>query len=177
MDQLNFFEIDALKEINNYLCIVKNDVIVNMTYEEIFDSKTFDELYAITYVSSPTFFSKVIKNFSVVRIVLGIDDSYVLTNFTLGLEKLFNTKERIDFWNNLQDDIKEKIQNDSISLRFCSKSPIHSKIYLMRNKRTEAYRVVVGSANLTEAAFSNQKQFEDIIIFDNDKKKFYLYLK
>lgn len=171
-DMLNFIDSDS---VNRYLYIIKDDKEVQMHYTEIFDSLKYNELYAITYVSSPTFFSKVIKGFNVVKIVLGIDDSNLLTSFTNGLEKLVDIKERTDFWNHLDLEVKEKVSDDSILLRFSPNDPIHSKIYLLNNSINGNKRVVLGSANLTETAFSNKRQYEDIVIFDNDTNKYNLY--
>jgi hypothetical protein len=176
MEQISLLQGVESGNTDCYLCVVKGNEIVNMDYKEIFNSELYDELYAITYVSSPNFFSKVAKGFNVVKVVLGIDDSELLTSFTNGLEKITDIKGRVDFWNNLSDEIKEKIQDNSISIRFCSSAPIHSKIYLLNNSKSGEKRVVLGSANLTETAFNNKKQYEDIIIFDNDSSKYSLYL-
>src|SRR5699024_9988480 len=43
--------------------------------------------------------------------------------------------------------------------------PIHSKIYLLDGKETT--RVMIGSANFTEQAFSQRKQYEELIVYDN----------
>lgn len=175
MDQVSLFSMVDINKDERFLCIVKDDKIMNLSYEEIFNADLYDELYAITYVSSPSFFSKVVKDFKRVKIVLGIDDPELLENFTNGLSELVDIKKRTNFWNELNTDIKEKMIDDNIVIRFYSKNPIHSKIYLLKNSETKNNRVIIGSANLTEAAFASKNQYEDIIIFDNDEKKFDIY--
>jgi len=175
MEQISLLEQIDDNTTKNYLCIVKDDKIVDMTFKEIFDANAFDEFYAVTYVSSPAFFSKVVKDFKKVKFIIGIDDSEYLSSFTSGIEKFVDIKGRIGFWNDLQKEVKEKICDESISIRFTLDAPIHSKIYLLNNSETGFKRVVIGSANLTEKAFINKKQYEDIIIFDNDVEKYDLY--
>ncbi len=172
MEQIKFEELITK---DRYLCVVKDNEIVNMKYTDIFDAAKYNELHAITYVSSPTFFSKTVAGFNKVEIILGINDSDLLNNFTHSLDKLLNIKDRVDFWNSLNDKVKESIAQDNILIRFSSNFPIHSKLYLLKNTSTDNTRVVLGSANLTDAAFSNTKQFEDIIIIDNDLSLFNIY--
>lgn len=73
--------------------------------------------------------------------------------------------------------LKSAFCEDRRSIRFSSTCIIHSKIFLLSNA-SEDTRVVIGSANFSSAALSNEiPQYEDIEIFDNDKKRFEHYLK
>lgn len=161
-----------------FLHIVKNGQSIDCSLQEIFDSSMFNELYAITYVSSAKFFSRVVKNFVKVQFVLGIPDTGVLNQFATNVEKFINVEERIRFWNELDEEIKGKFQDEQITLRFTTfGSPplsIHSKIYLLANHDNDTYRVIIGSANLTENAFQSKRQFEEIMIFD-DKPLYDVY--
>lgn len=173
MPQEALFTNEQIKPIKKlrFLHIVKNGQSIDCSLQEIFDPSVFNELYAITYVSSAKFFSRVVKTFAKVQFVLGIPDTGVLNQFAMNVEKFINVENRIQFWNELEEEIKGKFQNEQITLRFTAfgtpPMSIHSKIYLLANHDTNRYRVIIGSANLTENAFQSKKQFEEIMIFDD----------
>lgn len=151
-----------------FLNVIQDGKIVEISVKGLFNPIEYDELLAVTYVSSPVFFSKVVKDFKKVQFVLGIPDSDFLNRFAARLNMIFNIEKRLEWWNKLNPVVKEKIQDDSFSVRFCGLSmSIHSKIYLLRNTENGNTRVAIGSANLTETAFKDKKQFEELIIFDN----------
>lgn len=62
-----FIEKDAVE---NYCHVVINGKSVHKAYSDLFDYKKYNQMYAVTYVSSPQFFSKIIENFEKVQIVL-----------------------------------------------------------------------------------------------------------
>lgn len=45
---------------------------------------------------------------------------------------------------------------------------IHSKIYIQINSQTNISRVMIGSANYSNRAFSNNNQFEELLVFDSE---------
>lgn len=151
-----------------YLHAIKDNQEVDLNVKEIFDSKRYDTLHAITFVSSPKFFFDISKEFEEVKIILGIGDGNVSEVFEQGIIPLINVEERIDFFNTAPSKIKEKIRNEKYLIRYSKNgNPIHSKIYLLKNSETLETRLVIGSANLTDVAFNNTKQYEEILIFDN----------
>lgn len=158
-----------------YLNVVKDFQQVNMSASEIFDCNLYSEIYAIAYVSSARFFSKSIKGFDKAIFIMGIDDSEVNTKFVEGICKHLDIKERINFWNNLEEETKENVQKNGIEIRFAKpRMRIHTKLYLLKNAKGD-YRVVMGSANFSENAFTKNRQFKDILIFDNNKRLFEMY--
>jgi len=176
LEQFSLFEDVPTTEKNfSYLNIIHNGVEKKMSLEELFDCSVFTDLKAITFVASPNFFFKVTKEFQSVKLVLGIEDGQVAGSFVKGMENIFNISERIAFFQNLPEEIKKQILDNQFQIRFSKKgTPIHSKIYILEgNGHT---RVMVGSANFTETALGNQKQFEELLVFD-DCDYFEIYAK
>lgn len=163
-EQLILFE----EEKKKFLHVIKDNVIVDLDVKKIFDFKQYNTLYAITYVSSPKFFFEISKEFKEVKIVLGIGDGNISDAFKQGIIPLIDIQERINFFNIAPNNIKEKIINDSYLIRYSKNgNPIHSKIYLLSNSDNGENRLVLGSANLTDVAFNNTKQYEEVLIYDN----------
>ena len=71
-------------------------------------------------------------------------------------------------------DILQHISDGTAHFRVMRKSVAHSKIYLLSNNANDSTRVIVGSANLSEQAFSG-KQSETLVKFDNDENAWELY--
>ncbi|WP_442598199.1 phospholipase D family protein [Neobacillus sp. D3-1R] len=168
-DQLSMFEdLPGGKDIINetFLNIVKDDQIVQMSINELFDITLFDELKAVSFVASPNFFFSTTKNFKNIALILGIEDGSVADSFATGIAPLLDIPERVKFFNSLPIDVKENIVTNKFSIRYPKKgNPIHSKIYLLKGK--DVSRVIIGSANFTETAFGNKKQYEELLVFDN----------
>lgn len=182
-NQVNIFDELSMEDDEkclDYLFILKNNRQVKLGLEDIFDYKRYDEIYAITYVSSPSFFSKYTKNFAKITFVVGIDDSENLEKFTRGipLKNFLDVDYRIEFWNNLDEDIKNKLNQRKLDIRFGNIDVIiHDKIYLLKNSLNNETRVITGSANFTQNAFANDKQFENIRIDDNNEELFNIYFE
>jgi hypothetical protein len=167
-NQVDLFELTK-KEIENYLHVMSNGNSINVNYSDLFDYKKYDTLLAVTYVSSPSFFSKVIRGYEKVEIILGIDNADINRSFAEGAADLLMAKGS-DFFKGLDNSIKEKVVNNYLNVRYADLGTlIHSKIYLLSNSKTGTKRVVIGSANLTESAFNNDiPQYEDVIVFDEE---------
>lgn len=166
--QLSFFTESNSAEPDNisYLNIVKDNEVVQMSVKELFDTSIFTELKAVSFVASPKFFFSTSKKFKKITLILGIEDGAVANSFSTGIAPLLNIKERVDLFNSLSEDVKEKILSENYSIRFPHRgNPIHSKIYLLKGDNKN--RVIVGSANFTDTAFNNRKQFEELLVFDN----------
>lgn len=162
--QINLFEDEQV----NYLHVVIDNQVVKMNVKDIFDGEKYTVLRAITFVSSPRFFFNISKEFEETRLILGIGDGHFSDAFYQGIAPLINLEERVDFFNQAPQSIKEKIRHQQYNIRYSRNgNPIHSKIYLLSNKYNNENRLVLGSANLTERAFTNKNQYEEILIFDN----------
>lgn len=166
--QLDFLSVSKKVE-ENHSYIVINGEPSKLSCLDLFNNKCYDTILAVTYVSSPSFFSKIIKGYKNVEIILGIDNPDVTYAFAKGTADLVNIRGA-DFFKELGDNVKEKIMNNTISIRYANIGTIiHSKLYLLSNSTTGAKRVIVGSANFTESAFNeNVKQYEELIVFDDD---------
>lgn len=168
-DQLSIFKDlpegdDVFKE--TFLNIIMDNQIVQMSINELFDTNLYNELKAVSFVASPNFFFSTTKNFKKITLILGIENGSVADSFATDIAPLFDISERVNFYNSLSNDVKENIVTNKFSIRYPKKgNPIHSKIYLLKGK--DVSRVIIGSANFTETAFSNKKQYEELLVFDN----------
>ncbi len=169
---MNLFEED--KPISNFLHVLHNGKKINFEFDKIFDANLFDTVSIATYVSSLSFFLKKTKNFKYINLILGIEDNTVLLPFW------FDPQAKNDFFkdiNNLDNELIDKIiprLGTEIKIFFTNLgTAIHSKIYLLENSLNPDthVRVAIGSANFTDTAFSNKRQFEELLIFDSNYDK------
>ena len=168
-------QLSLLNDMYEFLNIIKDGQKVKLAVPQIFDSTNFEELYAVTFVSSPAFFFKTTKDFKNVRLILGIEDNEKLEAFGNCLKKFIDPEDQINFWMSLDEKTRENIRKGNITIRFPRPNyPIHSKFYLLKGLNKN--RVIVGSANFTKIAFQNNKQFEELLIYDNSPL-FDLYLE
>lgn len=168
---------EADKKSNDSLFVVHNDSVEMMTVADIFDTKRYTDFKAVSYVSSPQFFSEVVKDFQTVTFILGIDNSENLTKFSDGISAYLDNRDNVEFFNNLPDEVKNSIVEDNFQIRYGKPGVmIHDKIYLLANENTSDYRVVIGSANFSKSAFNpDNLNFENVRI-DDSKKLYDLYL-
>lgn len=165
---MDIFE-TMVKPDEEYLFVLLNGEIMKLGYYDLFSNESYDTMYAVTYVSSPSFFSKISRGYEKVEIILGIDNPDVNHAFSSSIiEKML--ARGADFFKGLDDNSKDKLIENKISIRYANLGIlIHSKIYLLSNSKTGLKRVVIGSANLTESAFNrNIKQYEDLLVFDDE---------
>lgn len=149
---------------------------VDMTLDEMFDTRRYDTFEGVSYVSSPRFFSERVKGFRKVRFILGIDDSDVAKGFDRGVRGLFDIPARCSFFDGMEDDGKDMAVDGRMELRYSKIGDMfHTKFYLLSNSETGETRVVAGSANFSAAAFSqDNKNFESVEVF-SDKMRFDSY--
>lgn len=165
---MDIFE-SVAKPDEDYLFVLLNGEIVRLDYYDLFSNDSYDTMYAITYVSSPSFFSKISKGYEKVEIILGIDNPDVNHAFSSSIiDKMLS--KGADFFKGLDSNSKDKLIENKISIRYANLGIlIHSKIYLLSNSKTGLKRVIIGSANLTESAFNKSiKQYEDLLVFDDE---------
>jgi len=140
----------------DYLSIFFDNENYHNNFKSLIDSKTYDSIDIVTFVSSPKFLFESIKEFKKVRIILGIEDNQNLNKYLLDPSSLN------EFFESLDQEIIEKIINKDIEIRFTTiGNMIHSKIYNL--KSTNSYISIVGSANFSSSALSGTKQFEELI--------------
>ena len=108
------------------------------------------------------FFSRT-KEYEKIELLLGIEDNVNADKF------IFDPKFTSDFFQSLPDDTIKKIRNKSIRIHYTRPGiTIHSKIYIQRDSKTNNMRVMIGSANYSNKAFSNNNQFEELLVYDSN---------
>src|SRR5690606_19824843 len=164
-EQFSLFAIEEVKP-NRFLYVVKDNEVKDMELDELFDASKFTRIRAVSFVASPKFFFKMTKDFEDIQLILGIEDGHVAGSFITGLQALLAIDERINLFQSLPEEVQERIRAERYQVRYSKKNdPIHSKIYLLDGK--DETRVMLGSANFTEQAFSQRKQYEELLVFDN----------
>lgn len=153
---------DLFSSKTTYLHVLHNDKLFQGDPFLLISSDNFDELWLITYVSSPDFFFERIKGFKRVIAILGEEETarefYQLDPL---IEERFITSAESN------PEILKGIDEGRIELRYMkSAERIHSKIYILKNSSGNL-RVMVGSANFTSSAFSNTAQFEELVVYDS----------
>lgn len=72
--------------------------------------------------------------------------------------------------------ILEQVRNGRATFRVLRKQTAHAKLYLLEDARSGQTRVIIGSANLSETAFSG-RQPETLVKFDNDELAWEHYVR
>lgn len=157
----------AVAGLSRYVCVFRDGVIYEGNPYALFDGDEFDQMFAVTYVSSPKSFVKVAHRFDRVEFILGTPDS----SFSTGVDALIKTvnpENAIAFWNGLTRSLQEKVAQGKVKVRYPQANvAIHSKIYMLKKSTTKASRLMIGSANLTDTAFTERPQFEELLVYDN----------
>jgi hypothetical protein len=137
----------------------------------------FSSLRVLTYSASVNFTVRMLNLFETVECVFGYEG--VLQDFSdiLACQKTISENLLVAV-KGLDDARKQFIlekHNQGKAHFYVVKDAVsHSKIYLLEGPNTK--RVIVGSANLSERAFSG-KQHETIIAYDNDEAAWVHYLR
>lgn len=175
--QSTLFNENSKEEVNS-LFVLYNEEIAKMTLEEIFNSNEYTDFYGISYVASPSFFAKMIKGFKNVNFILGINNVDTLNKFSDGFSSYLDNSPRVDFFNKLPDETKDLIIADNVKIRYGKAGVmIHDKIYLLSNVEANDYRVIIGSANLSNDAFNFHNQNFENIRIDDSKKLYDIYME
>lgn len=169
MDLFSYVESIDRDPVTNTTCVVIDGKCKNVTWEELFDEEKYDQLSCVTYVTSAGFLNKAVGNFRKLKLIIGIEKPDVKKAIAESMSIRMN-KEGAKFFEELPDDGKQRLIDREWEIRFSkTQYVIHSKFYLLSNSKTGDTRVIFGSANLTNTAFNNAiKQYEDIMVFDNN---------
>ena len=178
---------DTLLENGTLFALNNGKLVQNMKIEDIFDTKRFTKMKAVTYSASPEFINQYLNDFKEIKLVVGIQEKHVqrkngdaIKNISRNLSNLATHAiakgEVINFINSLDTKIIKSYVNDAFTMYVPIISAIHAKIYLLSNDETGETRIIKGSANLSNQAFNqNIPQIEDIDIIDNNDKVFEAY--
>ena len=174
---INLF--DTVEKVSSdSLFVVYNSAVAKMKITEIFDSKRYTEFKAVSYVSSPKFFAETVKGFKSVIFILGIDNVDNLTKFSDGVSENLKSNDSVKFFNDLPDETKNLVVEDNIKIRYGKPGVmIHDKIYLLSNEKTGEYRVIIGSANFSTAAFNSENHNFENIRIDDSQNLYEIYLE
>ena len=139
--------------------------VQTLTWEELFDG--FDKLYVITYPSSVDFICKLLKKFETAEIILGCED---VISYSMAEIMAFQTptlaKIKEDFSEN-KIDLITRLENGSLKMFVARNFLSHEKIYLLESN-DGGKRVIMGSANMSNSAFSG-RQRENISYIDGER--------
>lgn len=160
--------------------ILNNQVVEGLEIGSIFDSEKYDIFKGVTFSIDQKFAEKYLSNFKETTVVVGIQDSDVQER-GLSLEqkqikqlvdntKVLSSGLPIKMFENFSRSIQDRILEDSYQLRIPLSKTIHTKMYLLKNSETGDTRLIIGSANLSNQAFSNTTpQLELLEIRDNSE--------
>lgn len=162
--------------------ILNNQVVESLEIDSIFDSEKYDIFKGVTFSIDQKFAEKYLSNFKETTVVVGIQDSDVQER-GLSLEQkqikqlvdnttVLSSGLPIKMFENFSRSIQDRILENSYQLRIripLSKT-IHTKMYLLKNSESGDTRLIIGSANLSNQAFSNTTpQLELLEIRDNSE--------
>ena len=160
--------------------ILNNQVEEGLEIGSIFDSEKYDIFKGVTFSIDQKFAEKYLSNFKETTVVVGIQDSDVQKR-GLSLEqkqikqlvdntKVLSSGLPIKMFENFSRSIQDRILEDSYQLRIPLSKTIHTKMYLLKNSESGDTRLIIGSANLSNQAFSNTTpQLELLEIRDNSE--------
>jgi hypothetical protein len=160
--------------------ILNNQVVESLEIGSIFDSEKYDIFKGVTFSIDQKFAEKYLSNFKETTVVVGIQDSDVQER-GLSLEqkqikqlvdntKVLSSGLPIKMFENFSRSIQDRILEDSYQLRIPLSKTIHTKMYLLKNSESGNTRLIIGSANLSNQAFSNTTpQLELLEIRDNSE--------
>lgn len=137
----------------------------SLSWQELFSG--FDRLYAITYSSGIGFIYALLKKFQYAEVIFGCEDvmsfnlQEVMAYQMKMIERLRTTSGKAGV------DLISRIDDQTLRMFVARQKLSHEKIYLLEAEDGRK-RVVMGSANMSYAAFSGQQR-ENICYLDGDK--------
>ncbi len=132
----------------------------------------YDSLRVLTYSASTNAIVRMLDNytFETFECVFGYEGTLREIRSVLAFQKIVVGDTRAAIMG-LKDErhirILEKVHSGRAHFRVLRKSIAHAKLYLL-SARDGRRRVIIGSANLSEQAFSGN-QSETLVVFDNDE--------
>ena len=133
------------------------------SWQELFTG--YDELHAITYSSGIGFIAKLVNLFENAEIIFGCEQviSYAV-NEVMAFQTALIQRVRLS---NSKDVLIDRIKDGTLKLLVTHGKLSHEKIYLLSSKDGRK-RVIMGSANMSEQAFSGHQR-ENISYIDGEE--------
>lgn len=140
--------------------------VESVSWQELFSG--FDTLYAITYSSGLDFVYQLLDFFEEAEIIFGCDEiiSYSLKEIMAYqckmIERMRETASRRKL------DLVSRIEQGTLRFYVARSILSHEKIYLLSSRDGQRKRVIMGSANISFAAFGG-RQRENICYMEGDR--------
>ena len=140
--------------------------VESVSWQELFSG--FDTLYAITYSSGLDFVYQLLDLFEEAEIIFGCDEiiSYSLQEIMAYqckmIERMRETASRRKL------DLVSRIEQGTLRFYVARSILSHEKIYLLSSRDGQRKRVIMGSANMSFAAFGG-RQRENICYMEGDR--------
>ena len=140
--------------------------VESVSWQELFSG--FDILYAITYSSGLNFVYQLLDLFEEAEIIFGCDEiiSYSLQEIMAYqckmIERMRETASRRKL------DLVSRIEQGTLRFYVARSILSHEKIYLLSSRDGQRKRVIMGSANMSFAAFGG-RQRENICYMEGDR--------
>ena len=141
----------------------------------------YDTLRVLTYSASIPAIVKMLDDFDFARFecVFGCESTLRDIKDILAFQQVAIGDARAAIMN-LRDErhayILAKVREGQARFHVLCKHIAHAKLYLLENKASGSTRIIVGSANLSERAFSG-RQPETLVSFDDDSEAWAHYLR
>ena len=141
----------------------------------------FDKLRVLTYSASIPAIVRMLDDFgfSEFECVFGSEATLRDVKYILAFQQVAVGDVRAAIMG-LKDErhayILDKVQDGLVRFRVLRKYIAHAKLYLLENSDSDSKRVIIGSANLSERAFSG-RQPETLVAFDDDVNAWAHYMK
>ena len=150
------------KNMQNSTYVRHNNEIKRMSTSDIFDSRKFNTIKAITFSGSRSFIVNTFFNYTDIELIVGISNQTVQNIVYNSFCDLTDYHRKHNSIITMPNDTRKFIE---ANCRIPVKGVIHSKLYLLSGP--DNYRTIQGSANMSKSAFNNESnQFENIIITD-----------
>lgn len=171
-ETIRLFEEEDIHD-DNEIEVVELSFLGNQkaVWQDLFEG--YDELKAITYSSSMHFVYKVTEMFSHSEIIFG--NEVALSN---DLAELISFQNQVyvtinQLKGNTKRGMVQRMETGELKLFVAKTRLSHEKIYILKSK-DDRYRVITGSANMSQAAFTG-KQRETINVIDgHEAYEYYL---
>ena len=156
--------------------VFNNQEVPRLTIRQLFDTRRFSRLTAVTGELDADFFNQHLSDFIQVEIALGAPEQTTpqtadetatkgaLTNALLAVAN----KQPARLFEALSGQNQLNVLNGLYTVEQAPVQAIHSRFYLLSDDTGAQTRVILGSINLTAASFDeHHNQLEEVLVFDN----------
>ena len=111
----------------------------------------FDEFYGTMFNANIDVIEKYLfPRFQKICLVIGMGDGNAKSGVADYIEGM--TNERFKILEKCSEEMKNRLQDGSLTIRFTHKRLVHTKLYILDSKDSNKYRAYSGSMNLSEKA-------------------------